>query len=1031
MPVLSINLLGSFAATLDEQPLTGFESNKGRMLLAYLAMSPQRAFSRDFLADFLWPGHPAEKARHNLRQTLSNLRRVLRDRQTDPPFLLASRDAIQLNPRSDYRLDVADFLARLDASDSVDQPDWPTACPDCATRLSQAAELYQGDFLTGFTTDSLPFEEWASLQRQWLHRLAIDALYHLSCYHLRRRHYPRARHYAQQQLALEPWREEAHRQLMETLARSGQRSAAVRQYQHCRRILADELGVSPSPETEALYRRLLSAPPAAPHNLPLPLPPLVGRAELSQRISDRLADPHCRLLTLTGPGGIGKTTLALHVLQEHLPDFLHGAFFVPLAMVQQPHHLPTAIAQALRAPARPDADPQTQLFDYLHQRSLLLALDNVEQLLTPAAKADAAAFLIDLLSHAPQVKLLITSRERLALRAEWVIEVQGLAYPANPTGEAAHTLGQFEAVQLFVRRARQVSGWFDPSAQTLPLVAHICALLQGIPLGIELAAGWAGDYPPADIAANIQADLDFLTCTLVDTPDRHRSLRAVFEHSWQLLSPAEQSVLRRLAVCQDPFEPDAAEAIAGATARQLALLAHKSLLQPASSQRHELHPLLKQYLLEKLAAAPDEAEQTRARHGHFFADFLQQREQGLKASRQQAVIAEIEAVVDDVRAAWQWALDTANLPAIEQALSSLYLFYWAKNWLHEGQLAFEQAEELVLRQTAPAGSLLLAKICTRRAEFLAWLAQYNQAETCLARSVEICRREAAPAELYLALELWGRIKYWQGDYGEARRFYEASLAICRETQNQGGTAQVLNALANITREESADYQRARQFYAESLSIARQIDDQFGVAKVLVNQGTVADTPAEARELFRQSLDIYRQIDYQYGQSMVLNYWGEAEFLAGDYAKAEALISESLAISCETGNHLTLAGSLRRLGDVATDAGNYRQAAAHYHEALRLAADIKAAPLALEILTSIGRWYGQTGRPEQGAMLLAFVLHYPGCGQKTKERATSLLGEAKAALPVAVLTHVETLGRGETLEQIIAEVLGDDVFSGIR
>ena len=273
MTRLTIRLLGPFHVTLDGEPITNFESNKVRALLACLAMEPHHPHSRETLAGLLWPDHPERTARHNLRQALSNLRQAIGDRaasgdrDVDPPFLCITRGTVQLNPDSDYQLDASQFDALVTTSEAHAHTRLET-CKPCIRRLEQTVELYRGEFLAGlYVGDSLSFEEWALLRRERFHRLALDNLYHLANHYERCRDYNRARRYARRQVELEPWREEAHRQLMRLLARSGQRSAALAQYERCRRILAEELGIEPGEETRALYERIRAAGDASPHNL--------------------------------------------------------------------------------------------------------------------------------------------------------------------------------------------------------------------------------------------------------------------------------------------------------------------------------------------------------------------------------------------------------------------------------------------------------------------------------------------------------------------------------------------------------------------------------------------------------------------------------------------------------------------------------------------------------------------------------------------------------------------------------------------
>ena len=524
MTMLQMRLLGGLQITQNGIPLTNFVSNKAPALLAYLAVT-QRAHSRDALAGLLWGELSDTDAKNNLRQTLSNLRKLL------DPYLLITRETVGLNPDASYLLDVTQFEQSLTTEDRRQNTDHrlqnaehrsqTTDSEAAVHHLAVAIELYQGDFLAGFFVRDAPeFEEWMLAQRARLHELALQALHTLTEFHLSHGAYVRAIDYAMRLLALDSWREEAHRQLMLAFARSGQRSAALAQYETCRRSLDKELGVEPSAETTKLYERIRAAGEATRHNLPPQPTPFVGRAQELAQIEAQLLKPECRLLTLLGVGGVGKTRLALATAERLLQigAFLNGVYFVPLVGVESPELLATAMADACEFTFSGKQDPKAQLANFLRDKETLLVLDNFEQLL------DAALWLGQLLKSAPNLKLLVTSRERLNVQWERLVTIEGLAYPKDENGRMKdegggaqddplkkglgggmkaedddsifnlqsffHQSLRFDAIQLFVSRAQAVQVDFDVNA-TLPCVVRICQLVEGMPLGLELAAAWA------------------------------------------------------------------------------------------------------------------------------------------------------------------------------------------------------------------------------------------------------------------------------------------------------------------------------------------------------------------------------------------------------------------------------------------------------------------------------------------------------------------------------------------------------------
>jgi predicted ATPase/DNA-binding SARP family transcriptional activator len=912
MACLTLSLLGGFQAAIDGTPVAGFDTDKTRALLAYLAVEAGRPHERETLAGLLWPELPDDAARRNLRNSLFKLRQALGEEDGAPGFLRITLKTVQIDPDAEVVVDAGAFSGLI-AACMAHRHRHVERCATCHARLAQAAALYQGGFLTGFHLgDCAAFEEWLVLTRERLHRAAVQALARLAAYHEGRGEVAPALEYTFRQLALEPWREEAHRQAMRLLARSDQRSAALAQYAACRKALAEELNAEPGAETTALYDRLRAGalpddPAAAPdapnalHRMPQPLTPFIGREAELRLIIERLDSPDYRLITLIGPGGVGKTRLAWQAAAEQGGAFADGVYWVPLAALTEPDLIPATIGQAVGLRFETAANPAAQLTGFLRDKEMLLVLDNFEQLQSHAA----TDLLPGILRGAPRVSLLVTSRERLGLQAEVVLDLAGLPLPeatqAAPAalrgsrGQAAvspallepATLLASSAVQLFVERAQQTQPAFALTAETAPGVVEICRLVAGLPLGIVLAAAWVRHFPPARIAAALRANLDFLASRAADLAPQHRSLRAVFDHSWQLLSATEQRVFRGLAVFSGGWDDEAAARVAGATLGALLSLVDKSLVRQDSAGRFQVHEVLRQYAAEKLAAAPGEQAQVRHDHAAYYLELAELAATGLSGETQGEWLARLEREHDNLRAALRWMQEQAQVePALRRG-AALSRFWYIRGYFSEGRATL--AAVLAL----PAGALPQVRAGRAR-----------------------------------ALQAAGDLARAQGDYAAARLLCEESLALYRTLGQQKDIAVALNRLGIVAWNQE-DHAFARRLYAESREISRALGDKQYLAVTTGNLGTIAFVEgdyAAAAVLYEESIALLRDLGDKFNLAIRLNNLGNVALMQGDYARARALHREGLALRWELEDKWGIAISLVGLGGAAAGDGDAERGA---------------------------------------------------------------------------------------------------------
>ena len=748
MAKLSLSFLGPFTIRLGNKPVTQFQSDKVRALLAYLAVEAGRPHRRSAIAGLLWPDYPERSARDSLRNVLANLRHVIQDQNAEPPYLIIDHETVQFNLSSDHWLDVREFEALSVPGKQLDLTDFPQSQ---ITNLKSAVSFYRGPFLQGFSFKGSPaFEEWSLLVREDLHRKVVSSLSFLAQVCEQRDEYDQACAYAVHLMAIEPWHEETCRQLMRLLALDGQRTAALTQYEACRHSLAEELGVLPDAETVRLYEQIRDgeikgAPRPKPthHDLPAMLSPIIGRESEVDELSARLEDAACRLLTVVGPGGCGKTRLAIEAAYRQVDRFKQGVYFVAMAGIHTTQAIPQAIAQALGFLFGPEGDPWQQILDFLRQKQVLLVLDNFEHLL------DGVGLVVELLLAAPGVKALVTSRTRLNVLEENLFPLRGMEVPDPSLPESSPTdLASYASVRLFLEGARRVKPGFSPGKEDIEQVAAICRQVAGMPLAVLLSASWSGLLRPVEIAAQInQHSLDFLETVWRDVPERHRSMRLVFDYSWNLLTKGQQDALAGLSVFQGSFTFQAARSVTEIELQGLRDLVDRSLVQITSGERFELHVLMRQYATEKLEEQPGKRDEFNNRHCAFFAEMLVRWAIALQGPGQVEAQREITLEGENIPAAWEWALGHAQYDRLAQALDGLGGMYERRCLYRQGESLFQisaaqirfaiSALEAKRKMEISALSLLLARILGWQSFFNRMLGNNQTAQQAIEVAMEL------------------------------------------------------------------------------------------------------------------------------------------------------------------------------------------------------------------------------------------------------------------------------------------------------
>jgi predicted ATPase/DNA-binding SARP family transcriptional activator len=984
------------------------ERRKALALLAYLALT-RESQRREALAALFWPEAETSEGRAALRRTLSVLNGAL------DGGLETQRDEVSLPPAL-VTLDVDRFRS-LVAAARAHHPAGEAPCASCLAGLAEAATLYRGDFMDGFTLrDSPAFDDWQLQQSEALRRELAECLELLALGYALQGDYRSALEPARRWVALDPLHEPAQRLLMKLYAWSGQPAAAVRVYQECARVLEAELGLAPQPETKRLDEAIRagqvsppvarSAPPSdrlpeqsktgaaraprapLPPQLPAPTTALLGRADELAKLAERLADPNCRLLTIVGPGGSGKTRLALKAAANYGARTGLPVHFVPLAMAREPGMMAAAIGDALGLVFSEQPDGTSLLIDALRGQSLLLVLDNMEHLLP------GAGLLTDILAQAPGIKLLATSRERLHLHGEWLIALGGLPYPDNP---AAPNVEFYDAVQLFVQTAQRARADFMLDAGTRGPVVEICRLVEGLPLGIELAAPWVRLLPAGEIATEITRTLDFLASTRRDGPERQRSLRAVFEHSWQLLEESERQVLRQLSVFRGPFLRAAAEQVAGASLPSLAALVDKSLLRALPSRRglaqYELHDLVRQFGGEKLQADPQEAAAATRRHRRYYARLLDRKLDYVDcADWSPPLFDEIGAEIENIRAAWYSALAQTDLEALNQSQDGLFRFYLWQSWYQEGCDAFgtlARQMELLASQpaTTPEASALCANLLAmasgRQGAFYYYLGQHEKSRYLLERSLAQLREHGDPRDLTYFLKRSAMLAREAGNAVEARHLLQESVTI---SQSLGLLSEAIGGLRLLgyMEGEAGEFEAAGGHLDEALALGRASEDRLGLGATL-------------------------------------NCYGFVRYLAGDQAQAQAMMLEGLAIQSASDTKMELLPTLDNLGYTFAATGDMDQARGYFGRAMKIARELHKLPSTLDILLG---WSATLADAAEAVGVITFCGEHALAWLETRERAARWLEDRAAGMTAEAYMAAQAAGRSLDYDEVVGRVIGN-------
>jgi predicted ATPase/DNA-binding SARP family transcriptional activator len=1018
MRQLLISTLGALTFSFDGQPLDNFDYAKVRALLLLLAVRPGQPQTRAALCAMLWPDATERSARTNLSQALTRLRKAI-PVAGDEPLLLANTDAVQINPACNVEiaLDVVRFEHLLDDAETHAHRAWKT-CAKCAERLTDAVALYRGNFLHDFSLpDSAPFEEWAQAMRESLRQRAITAHERLA----RRAEWcgdwAGAIRHVQRQIELDPLNEACHRDLMRLLAINQQVPAAHQQYDVLRHRLDAELGVPPADATQQLYAHIaageideLPRDVAPPSRLPVSPTDLIGRDDDAQRILHLFREDGARLMTLTGPGGVGKTRLALHVADVARYDYRDGVYCVDLTPLNDPALVSATIADAFGLPEKsPDA-----LRRHASRLHTLLMLDNFEHV------AEAAPFLASLLADCPGLTLLITSRVALRIRAERVVPIGPLAVP--DVGASVDEVRHTPAVQLFVERAHAIQPAFSLTPENAGDVGAISRRLDGLPLALELVATKTDSFAPAEILQHLEPSLPMLTDGPRDLPARQRTMRDAIRWSVELLDPSAWVVFANIGVFAGGFTAEAMEAVCESgcdIAHALRVMRHANLIRvvrhdgshqvywvgyrelsklrgihavrhdgshevqssnamASSSTRTRYVALetVREFAQTELALL-ERLEPARSRHAAYFAELAAAAKPHLTSPQLGQWLERLECELDNIRAAVRWCM-AHDVGAGLGMVSDLERFWIARGNLREARTWLEellaQTDDTVTPKQIADATVSLGILCMR-------LQDYPASRMFLQKSLRLNTQRDDQHNIALALSKLGAVAGYQGDYAEAERYQRESIALSKRIGYDWNVAASLNNLAEVLRMTDR-FHEACSCFAESTTRYRELGDLSSAAITISNRAAVVR-------------------------------------VVGEYDEAQRLYEESYAVLAGLGDKTRMAHALFGMGNVARARGEVTIARQRYRESITLFYGVQHEGDTLMALRQLAQleWAEGVWSAERIVELLSVTSLHLVCSDgkldpEDQAEYDAMLVKARAALdPIA---FDEAWARGQTL-----------------
>jgi len=950
--MLEIRALGNLKLSLDGEDLDSI-SLRAQVLLVYLGLEGGK-HNRNYLAAMLWPESPGAKALTSLRVLLSELRKVI------PDCLEINRTNLGIKLQSDVYLDTLEFEGLLKAGE-----------------IKEAYDLYQGEFLSGvYIPGSLEFENWRRWENERIRLLAISQGEKAILKEFGEGNYGEVEFLARYLIKIEPTNEAANLYFSISQALGGHHTAAIKQIQDYQTLLRESLNLDLPDEIVNIQKLIIEGNldsildtlrPS--HHLPAIQTTFVGRESEIQAISTMLSNPDCRLINIVGPGGIGKTRLAIEAVKNTIMDFPDGSYFAPLDTVTSGNDILPAIAHSLLftlGTVSSDLDPQTQLYDYLRDRTLVMILDCFEHL------TDSGHLLSKLLSAASKIKLVITSRHKLNLPEEWIYTLDGLTIPEDENLDDDLP----DALALFLSRTKQILPEKIASDDELWEAARICRLVEGMPLGIELAAAWTNVLDFSEIANEITENFGFLD---QDSSIKYKSMQAVFQSSWSLLNEPHQELLLMLSVFRGGFTRQAAQEISKASITDLATLMDRSLLRKNAKSQFEIHPIVQQFCREIISGRKSIWQEIQQEHFRYYADYLANRMPKIYSLESDNTRAEVHDAIANILAAARFYIEESKVAPEPNIIQDLFSYYLIRGW-HEGAIAFQTlADSLEINNKDEKGDhvLLLARLQAQEAYYLSNLGHFDESEQLSKKSLPVLQESNHIRELAICLNNLGINAIHHGEYELSLEYLEKAIQLGLEANCYSLPSYYL--WVGYVYFLVGEYDLGMKSLNDSLECFGKQNNHWGKAFSYSKMGLASDGMGnyqEALNYHHQSLSIFKQTGDHAGQGYDLSRMSLGSLLLGDYQSALQYGLDGMEQFKEVGHRWGVCVSLCRIGYAKLGMGKINEAGSILREAMVMSHQNQLDPLCLHAIGGIAIQKLLSGNKSEALELSRYVIQHP-------------------------------------------------------